>query len=301
MDEVTDLLDRIQQRLPGLRPSEQSIARFVLSDPERALRMSITNLADHVEVSVATVARFCSGVDASGYGDFRRQLTAALTRNTAELSRFGVSDTDVSPTDDIGEVITKIALHEVHAIQATANSLDVTAIDAVVDAVIAAPRIDIYGSAASAVAGVDLQQKLHRLALASFHWSDPHLALASAAILQEGCVAIGISHSGLTIETAHAIAVARDAGATTVAITNYPDSPLARAADHVLCTVARETRYRSGAMSGRMAQLAIVDFLFVRAAQRRHDQVPGSLEERYHLIQAHRLNYHDDVSSPSRS
>lgn len=55
--------------------------------------------------------------------------------------------------------------------------------------------------------------------------------------------------------------MAQKHGATTVAMTGLPDSPVGRLADHVLVTSARETQVRAGAMSSRMAQLAVVDFL----------------------------------------
>ena len=66
-------------------------------------------------------------------------------------------------------------------------------------------RIDIYGIGASALVGHDLHQKLHRIGRISFVWSDAHLALTSAAVLGRDDVAIGISHTGTTIDTIDAL------------------------------------------------------------------------------------------------
>jgi glutamine---fructose-6-phosphate transaminase (isomerizing) len=49
-----------------------------------------------------------------------------------------------------------------------------------------------------------------------------------------GTLAVGISASGRTSETVEALSRLRDAGATTVAVTNLPASPLAEAADAVV-------------------------------------------------------------------
>ena len=117
-----------------------------------------------------------------------------------------------------------------------------------------------------------------------------HLALVSAALRKPGDVAIGISHSGLTSETIHALGVAREAGATTVAITNSPESPITEVADAVLTTQARESLYRMGAMSSRIAQLALVDFLFVRVAQRRHEDVAAPLRRTFEVTASHKVN-----------
>lgn len=293
-----DVLSRIRQTLPGMRRSEALVGSAVLEEPEAVVEMSIGMLAQKSGVSVASVARFCKGLETSGYAELRRQLAVALSVENAELGRFGVSDTDIHAKDDARDVVGKIVFHETHAIQATAAELDLDELDTVADAIVAAPRVDMYGAAASSLAGIDLQQKLHRLAIASFQWSDPHLAFTSATGLAPGSVAIAFSHSGLTMETAHALAIAKEVGATTVAITNYPDSPLGRAADHVFTTIARETRYRSGAIAGRMAQLAIVDFLFVRVAQRAPEAVIGASGTRYDIVLAHRLAVDDDLSSP---
>ena len=79
-----------------------------------------------------------------------------------------------------------------------------------VDAVVAgAGRVDVYGVGASAFVAADLQQKLHRIGRISFAWSDTHIMLTSAAVLGEGDVAVGISHTGATADTVEALRVAR--------------------------------------------------------------------------------------------
>ena len=62
------------------------------------------------------------------------------------------------------------------------------------------------------------------------------------------------------------------------AVTNDRDSPVGKVADLVLMTNAREAQLRAAALASRMAQLAIVDFLFVRIAQLRFDDVESALE-----------------------
>jgi DNA-binding MurR/RpiR family transcriptional regulator len=128
--------------------------------------------------------------------------------------------------------------------------------------------VDLYGVGASAFVAMDFQQKLHRIGRVAFAWADTHAALTSAALLGPKDVAIGISHTGATVDTIDALAQARAQGATTVALTNFPRSPLALAAEHVLTTAARETTFRSGAMASRLAQLTVVDCMFVGVAQR---------------------------------
>jgi len=169
------------------------------------------------------------------------------------------------------------------------KQIDVDALAKVVDAVVNAPRVDLYGFAASAFVALDLQQKLHRIRRVAFAWSDVHIALTSAALLGEGDVAIGISHTGTTVEVVEALEEAAKHGATTVAVTNFPRSPLAKMADLVLTTAARETTYRSGAMASRIAQLTVIDCLFIGVAQQVLPDARKALEETASAVRGHRL------------
>lgn len=288
---VNDVLVRLRQLMPTLRPAEQRVARTVLEDPSLVRDATITELARLSATSQATVARFCAAAGFSGYPEFRLEVASAASLERAERERFSIADGDVGPEDSAEDVVSKIAYQEARAIEKTAQALDLSVLDTVVDTVVAASRIDIYGVGSSGLTGQDLQQKLHRIGLISYCWIDPHLALTSAALLGPDALAIGISHSGLTVETNDALQTAGATGATTVAITNFPDSPLADRAGLVLTTAARETRYRSGAMSSRIAQLALVDFLFVRIAQRMYDQMGDSLRRTFEAVQGHRLGY----------
>jgi DNA-binding MurR/RpiR family transcriptional regulator len=125
---------------------------------------------------------------------------------------------------------------------------------------------------------MDFQQKLHRIGRVSYAWADAHMMLTSAAVLCSGDVAIGISHSGTTIDTVDALTEAGHKGAVTVALTSYPRSPIAEVVDFVLTTAARETTFRSGATASRLAQLTVVDCVFVGVAQRTYAPTKENLE-----------------------
>jgi len=284
-----NVLSSVREALPRLSSSEARVAEAIIAEPTLVVDLTITELAAVCGTSLSTVARFCQTLGYSGYREFRMEVASAVSREAAERDRFGLANADIDPDDSAADVIAKIAFHEVLAIEQTAEGLDTTVLDAVVDAIVAGAHVDLYGFGASGLTAQDLQQKLARIGISAFCSVDVHLALVSAALRRPGDVAIGISHSGLTAETNHALEVAREAGATTVAITNSPESPVAEAADFVLTTHARESSYRMGAMSSRIAQLAVVDFLFVRVAQRRGDAVAEPLQRTFEVTARHRV------------
>jgi DNA-binding MurR/RpiR family transcriptional regulator len=286
---MTDVLVNLRQRIPGLRKAERRVAEAVLEHPALVVESTITQLAAACDTSPASVARMCRAAGFAGYKEFRIAIAAADSREQAARELFKVADAEISPDDSIADLVAKVAYQEARAIEDTARDIDVNALDAVVAAVRAAPRIDIFGAGSSGLTAQDLQLKLHRIGIPGFCWSDAHLALTSVAITTPGSVAIGISHTGATLETNQLISLARSRGAVTVAITNYPDSPLGASADHVLTTSAREAGFRTGAMSSRLAQMAIIDFLVVRLVQQDFGDASELLRSTYAAVQNHRI------------
>jgi DNA-binding MurR/RpiR family transcriptional regulator len=127
----------------------------------------------------------------------------------------------------------------------------------------------------------------------SFAWSDTHIMLTSAAVLTPGDVAIGLSHTGVTAETVEALRIARGHGATTVALTSFPRSPIREVCDHLLTTVAPETTFRSGATASRIAQLTVIDCQFIGVAQRHLPSARKALKATYDAVGDHRLDQPD--------
>lgn len=277
---------RIRALLPSLRPAEQRVAEHILADPGGAPSLTITELAQTCGTSETTVIRFCRAIGFDGYPGLRLALASDAGRE-AGAETGGVGG-DISPTDGLADVVRKVAWHDARAIEDTANQIDVDVLERVVEAVARAGRVDVYGVGASAFVALDLQQKLYRIGRHAFAWSDTHVMLTSAALLGAGDVAFAISHSGETDDTIDALTQASDRGATTIALTNFPRSRLSSVAEFVVSTAARETTFRSGATASRIAQLSVIDFIFVGVTQRTYDDAREALEATYLAVQGRR-------------
>ncbi|MEU7869442.1 MurR/RpiR family transcriptional regulator [Dactylosporangium sp. NPDC049140] len=278
---------KIRGLLPSLSRAEQRVGRIIIEEAATAAQMTITELAKRAATSETTVIRFCRAIGVSGYPELRLKLAAEAGRVQDDQAQEAVGS-DISRSDDLGQVVKTIAYADARAVEDTAAQLDLEALGKVIAAIAAARRVDIYGVGASAFVAQDFQQKLHRIGLTTYAWSDLHLALTSAALLGKGDVAVGISHTGTTVDTMEAFAEAGRRGATTVALTNFPKSPITRVADLVLTTAARETTFRSGAMASRLAQLTVVDCVFVGVAQRTYDRTRTALEATRDAVRSRR-------------
>jgi len=105
------------------------------------------------------------------------------------------------------------------------------------------------------------------------------MMLMSASLLGADDIAIGFSHSGNTTAVIDAIQLARKSGARTIAVTNYGGSPLAQIADIVLCSTAQGSPLMGENAAARIAQLNILDALFMAVAQRNYQTAEKNLEK----------------------
>ena len=277
---------RINGLLPALSPAQARIATEVLRDPPAVASSTIGQLAARCGTSLPSVTRFCIALGLSGYAELRLALAAESGRSSLSWERG--TGAEVGPDDSLDDVLRTLLRADTRALEDTVASLDIDALVRAVSAISDARRIDMYAVSGSASVAEDLRLRLHRIGRGANTWSDVHNALTSAALLGVGDVAVGISHSGETIEVLEPLERAGRQGATTVAITNYPRSPLARIADIVLVTSARDVTFRTGGLSGRHAQMIVRDALYLGVAQRDYPLAEQAFDATTEAVSTHR-------------
>lgn len=278
---------RILALMPALTPVEQHLAEQVVADPGGVARSTITALAQRCGTSTTSVTRFCRALGLSGYAELRLAL-AAETGTSQSWAWAQDLGTDIEPDDSMETVIAHLVKADLQVIQETAAQLDRGALVAAIDALSGARRIELYAVSGSAAVTTDLCLRMRRIGYQVSVWSDVHDALTGAALVDERDVTIGISHSGETKEVIEPFSVAARNGATTIAVTNFPRSTLAGLADLVLLTTGRELTFRTGGMSGRHAQMLVLDCLYIGLAQRNRLRVEQALELTADAVNLHR-------------
>ena len=101
-----------------------------------------------------------------------------------------------------------------------------------------------------------------KLGLNATAYTDNHMQAIAVSHANEKSVVIGISHSGRSKDIIQALQIAKENGATTIAITNVGKSPLCKVSDIILRTVSDETNYRILGLTSRLTQLVIVDAIY---------------------------------------
>jgi len=276
---------RIRVAMDSLRPAERRVAALVVSEPGTVVHLPIAELASLADVSEGTVIRFCTALGCRGYQALKLALAADLAQPTLVLQEDIVAADAANPAI----VAHKVFASDILALQDTLKLLDPTAIMRAVKAIESCSELVFFGIGSSHAVASDAAGRFLRIGLRAYAEPDAHLQVVTASLLPSTAVAIGISHSGVSREPVECLALARRRRATTVAVTARHPSPLTAHADIVLLTMSTETRYREEALASRIAQLSLLDSLYVAVAIRRPEASLDALRETSEALAPHRM------------
>ncbi|TKA06537.1 MurR/RpiR family transcriptional regulator [Actinacidiphila oryziradicis] len=283
----TDVTTLIRTELPRLAGSLRKVGELILADPAAIAHCSAAELGRRTGTSQATVTRFCRAIGLDSYQHLLIEL--AQEHGRGESSNWGTAEIgpDISPDDSLERVVAVVGQADLRALQQTVERIDLTSLERAAQAATRARRIDVYGVGGSGAVALETEVRLFRIGCTVRAWTEVHAAATSAALLTPADFAIGISHSGSTRETIEPFELAKTRGATTLAITADPRSPLARAADIRLISSSAETSFRTGSISARHSVLVLIDCLYVRVAQLSYARASASLALTDHITPQH--------------
>jgi DNA-binding MurR/RpiR family transcriptional regulator len=280
---VENAVVRIKVMRPTMSKGAGRIADYILEDPNRVVKMSVTELADATEASDGSIINFAKMLGLSGF----QQLKLSLAQETVQPVQFIHEDLDRA--DDIVTATHKIFHSGIQALRDTLSVLDPKALVRAVEIFRAADRIEIYGIGSAAPIAEDAQYRMLRIGLNAKVVVDSHVQAISASLTDPSVATLTITHSGATVETIAATRLAKEAGAKTVVITNYARSPIQAHADVVLFTMARETLFRTEAMTSRIAQLCVLDALIAALALADYDRATETLQRTFQTLSMKRF------------
>ncbi|MGG4440088.1 MurR/RpiR family transcriptional regulator [Brevibacillus fortis] len=264
----------LQAILDQLKPSERKVADFILAHPEDVVKLSVQKLAEYSGVSEATIIRLARSLNMKGYQELKLRIAGDLTKQTAMGSYQ-----EIMMEGSVESIMQAVSWNNIQSIQDTLSVLSNEEVKKAVDVLSVARKIDVYGVGASAVIADDIRQKFSRINLWCEAYSDFHAQLTSAVTLTEKDVVIGISYSGQTEDIIQSLTEAKQQGATIITLTKFGPSPVAELANIRLFTSSVEKSIRSGAMASRIAQLNVIDILFITMISRMQEQVIPLLEK----------------------
>jgi DNA-binding MurR/RpiR family transcriptional regulator len=248
---------KLQAVYGTLKSAERKAADYLMNHAPDIHGLTIVDYAQKAGCSEATIVRLSKRLGYDGFPELKNDFAA----KTADHSILDYQGLDAS--EDPAITMRKVLEASSRAIADTAAMVDPGAYNGALDALCSARNILFAGVGDAGVVAAEAYHRFLRIGHPSGFSQDLDIQLILASQLVQGDVLLAISHSGQTKSLLSVVREAERAGATVIAITNYPLSQLAKRATHVLQT-AVFTSYVSGeVMSKRVAQLCLIESLFV--------------------------------------
>ncbi|GAB1670403.1 MurR/RpiR family transcriptional regulator [Mannheimia haemolytica] len=254
------ILNTISSLQNSLTKTEKKIAAAILSQPELLSQCSLSEVAKQLDVGEATYIRFCRTLGFKGYTDFKLELAIELA--TQNQDNRVLLDTDVSESDTSKDIAEKLKVSLDNVIEETINLLDFNVLEKVVEELRKAKRIFLFGVGSSGLTAEDAKHKLMRIGLQTDAVTNNHFMYMQAALVKEGDLVIGISHSGYSEEIVKSLRFSRANKATTVAITHNLRSPVTEEANYVLINGNRQGHMQGDSIGTKMSQLFVLDLIY---------------------------------------
>lgn len=277
--------ERLESLLPNLGKRQRVAAQYILANPTTVLFASAVEVAKSSQVDPATVVRLAQRLGYSGYPEFRDNLR---TENSVNLPPFEQL-LDTIPTGDNNTLTLKERVREqtMSNVERTFENLDWRSIQASLDALLAARRVVIMAAGLSQGIAMHLARVLQTAQIPVQIMEDWYDLLFEAAALSPADVLFAITAQRYSTVTIKSLQIAKDAGATTIMLTDATFAPGINTADIALLFSPKSIAEFYSPVGGS----AIVDCLAAGLGSRVPEKIKHSLGLHVDLAIEHDISY----------
>ena len=265
MDNAQELIQRLNHSGKKLSKSHRRIAECIVTHYDKVVFMTASKLGEYVVVSESTVVRFAAALGYSGYPQLQKALQELLRHRLTASQRF-----ELTNDMDHVQVLNKVLKADIQNIRSTLDEIDISSFECAIDMILQARQIYVMGLRSSAPIA---EFFVHYL---KFIFSNVRVVTSGVSDvfeqlsrIGEGDLLIGISFPRYASRSIEAMNFARKQGASLIAITDGPLSPLHSTAD--ICLMAKSDM--SSFVDSFAAPLSLINALIVALGQRRRTEV----------------------------
>jgi len=282
--DAVNLLHQISRRAGAMSPALRGVAEVILSDPEAAQSMSITELAGRAGVADSTVSRFIRELSLEGYNQLRLGIAQAIyTRRSDAATDSEWVYEGILKDDPQGVVAEKVLHGSIDALVRSAERIDPATVSEVVDRVHDATTLYFVAMGSSSTVAESAVLRFTRVGKSCIFFRDQSAQAFGAATLRPTDLLFAISDSGDSTPVLSAVEIARLHGVHIVALTSGVQSALAGLADTLLLTsgaMASSDVYGES-VTAKWGQLLAIDILYANYATRYFSEAEDHLRESY--------------------
>jgi len=267
-----DLLESIKAGMNKFSKGQKLIANYIINHYDKASFMTAAKLGATVGVSESTVVRFANELGFDGYPKFQKSLQELIKSKLTAVQRIEISKERINEEN----IIKSVLQSDMEKIKLTLEEIDTHEFNGIVEKLLTANKIFILGVRSSAALASFMGFYFNLIFDDVRHIHTTSVSEMFEQIIKAGTgdVVIGISFPRYSRRTIKAMQFARSKGATTIAITDRIDSPLALQADYKL--IARSDM--ASFADSLVAPLSVINALIVALGLRKKERLAEVFE-----------------------
>lgn len=278
---MNEVVVRIKFLMPSLPKIEKRVAQAILDHPEGIVDMTLAELARETNSSDASIIRFCRRLGLNGYTELKNQIQFDYTANDYVEEK-------IESNDSMTEILKKVFQSNVKALEDTLV-LASDEYEKALDVLLNANSISFFGVGdASAVCQL-AHMKFGKLGYRTSCHTDNVFQLMQAGNLGPGDVAFAVSYEGRSKNIVESMRVAKERGATTIALTKMNKSPLLRVSDIKLFIATNDLTVCRDIVARRVADQMIIDTLYLGVLAKADNDKKQHLKQMRRIIDNNKL------------
>ena len=253
----SNILSEIKGSLDFMTKTERKIGEFLLGNPDKFTRTSISELSKILSVSQGSINNFSKKYTQKGFSELKLLVASFSSSNQTPFS-------DIDKSSSMKNVMNQRINESISALRGTYDINSEEALSLASRLILNAKRIEIYGVYQSGIVARDLCYQLIQLGIPASYVTDTLMGAVAASMLSDDCLVIALSNSGQTKEILDSVEIAKSRNAKSVCITSNKRSPLANLSDCVLLSTNSGSTISGRYNEVRLSQLIIADSLCSR-------------------------------------
>ena len=229
-------IKQILTKVDALNGAQKRLGHYLQNDSTALLHSNVNDLAQAVGVSNSTVVRFAKSLGYKGFPEFKREIQKEMRRKLRAADRMEETFAQLGGGENI---LAKLITRDIQLLQETLQAVSYPDFHKAVELILGARKVFLIGLNASMALAYLLHFRLVRVKKDT-HWiflTGGTSLLEQLAFMESADVLISIDFLQVPREIQTALQHAKKMGVPILGITDFPSSPIAKAAD--VCLYAK--------------------------------------------------------------
>lgn len=267
-----DVTELIRERMPTFSKGQKRIANAILTGYDKTAYMTAAKLGELCCVSESTVVRFADEIGFKGYPEMQHALQELVRTKLTPNQRIRITNRRIGD----GDLLESVLSADMEKIKYTLEKTDRAAFAQAVEAILSARNLYIFGARSSSTLAHFLNFNLQLIFdnVRMIHSPSEGEVFEQILSIGQGDVLFAISFPRYSKKIVNAVSYARGQGATVIALTDTPLSPLAEYADCLLTAQSDMASF----VDSLVAPLSILNAILVAVTQKRQTEIAARFD-----------------------